>query len=199
MLLDTLSQFQLVLASQSPRRQELLLKMGLRFTPHQSDVNEDIPIGMPLDTVAEYFAQCKAKDVAQHYNLSETIVIGGDTTVLLENELLEKPQTQTEALDMLKRLSGKTHRVISGISLIHKDKVLVYSDIAEVSFDKLQEKEINFYIEKYAPFDKAGSYGIQEWIGYIGINHIKGSFYTVMGLPTHLLWNMLKQIIDDKQ
>jgi len=194
MLLETLNRFQIVLASRSPRRQELLSKMGLKFTVHQSTIDENIPVSVPLEKVAEYFARRKAEDVAKHYNTGKIIVIGGDTTVLLENELLEKPQNKEEAIEMLKHLSEKTHSVISAICVVHKNKTLVYSDTAKVSFDKLKDDEIHFYIDKYAPFDKAGGYGIQEWIGYIGINSIEGSFYTVMGFPTHLLWNMLKKI-----
>lgn len=194
MLLEKLKPFHIVLASQSPRRQELLSGMGLNFTVHQSNVEEEIPVGIPPEKIAEYFAQRKAEDAAQHY-MYHTLVIGGDTTVFLDGGLLEKPQTPSEAFDMLKQLSGKTHEVISGICLIHQNKTLVYSDTAKVSFNKLRDEEIDFYIDKYAPFDKAGSYGIQEWIGYIGINHIEGSFYTIMGLPTHLLWDMLKQVV----
>ena len=193
MRLETLNQFQIILASQSPRREKLLLEMGLQFTVHPSEIDEEIPAGIPLEKLAEHFARCKAEDIAQHY-IRNAIVIGSDTTVLLENELLEKPQTRAEAFDMLRKLSGKTHKVISAVCVIHKDKTLVYSDTAKVSFDELREEEIDYYIEKYAPFDKAGSYGIQEWIGYVGINRIEGSFYTVMGLPTHLLWSVLKQI-----
>ena len=191
--LTMLNQFQIVLASQSPRRKELLMNMGLQFTVHPSSINEEIPMGIPLENLAQHLAKCKAEDVAQYY-INNTIVIGSDTTVLLDNELLEKPQNKEEAFDMLKRLSGKTHEVISAICVIHNNKTWCCSDTAKVSFDTLQEDEINFYIDKYAPFDKAGGYGIQEWIGCIGINHIEGSFYTVMGLPTHLLWNVLKQI-----
>ena len=194
MLLEKLKQYPIVLASQSPRRKELLAGMGLHFTVHESNLSEDIPVGISLEKVAEYFACRKAEDVSQYY-MSNTIVISGDTTVLLENELLEKPQNKEDAFDMLKQLSEKTHRVISAVCVVHNSKILVYTDIAKVSFNKLREEEINFYIDKYAPFDKAGSYGIQEWIGYIGVNRIEGSFYTVMGLPTHLLWDMLKQIV----
>ena len=194
MFLEKLNQYQLILASQSPRRQELLSNMGLKFKTHQSEVCEDIPEGIPLEQVAPYFAKRKAEEVARHYNLSNTLVIGGDTTVLLDGKLLEKPQTPAEAFEMLKQLSEKTHQVISGVCLVHNRKTWVGSDTAKVSFAKLREEEIHFYINKYAPFDKAGSYGIQEWIGYVSINRIEGSFYTVMGLPTHILWEMLKEI-----
>jgi septum formation protein len=194
MLLENLSKYQIVLASQSARRGELLAGMGLTFSRHPSEVDETLPLDVPFENIAEHFAKCKAEDVAQHYNKGKTFVIGGDTTVLFEGELLEKPQSPTEAFDMLKQLSGKTHTVISGICLVHKNKILADSDTAKVSFDVLRDEDIHFYIDKYAPFDKAGSYGIQEWIGYIGINRIEGSFYTVMGLPTHLLWNMFKKI-----
>jgi septum formation protein len=170
--------------------------MGLQFTTHQSKIDEDIPMGVPLEKLAEHFAKSKAEDVAQYY-IHNAIVIGGDTIVLLDEELLEKPQNEEDAFEMLRKLSGKTHRVISAVCLIHKDKTLIYSDTAKVSFDKLRQEEIGFYIDKYKPFDKAGSYGIQEWIGCIGINRIEGSFYTVMGLPTHLLWGMLGQITEE--
>ena len=172
----------------------MLSNMGLSFTTHCSEIDETVPKDIPLEKLAEYLAKCKAEDVARHYG-ENAVVIGGDTTVLLENKLLEKPQNRTEAFEMLKQLSGKTHEVISAVCVVHNSKTLVCSDIAKVSFDKLQDEEINFYIDKYAPFDKAGGYGIQEWIGCIGINRIEGSFYTVMGLPTHLLWGMLKKIM----
>ncbi|MCL2132292.1 MAG: Maf family protein [Lentimicrobiaceae bacterium] len=195
MLPGTINRFQIILASNSPRRKELLSGMGLQFTVHQSGIDELIPESVPLENMAEYFARRKAEDVAQCYNLANTIVIGGDTTVLLDGELVEKPQNKKEAFDMLGQLSEKTHRVISAVCLVHHNKTLVYSDTAKVSFKKLRDEEINFYINKYLPFDKAGSYGIQEWIGYIGVNRIEGSFYTVMGLPTHLLWDMFKELI----
>ena len=192
--LEAINQFQIILASKSPRRQELLSNMGLKFTVHQSNVNEDIPEGVPFEKLAEHFAKYKAEDVAQYYTMYNTIVIGCDTTVLLDDELLEKPQNKAEAFEMIKQLSEKTHRVISAICIVSANKTMVYSDVSKVSFVKLRDEEINFYIDNYAPFDKAGSYGIQEWIGCIGINRIEGSFYTVVGLPTHLLWDMLKQL-----
>ena len=194
MLLETINNFQIVLASQSSRRQELLSNMGLQFTTHQSNVDETVPKDVPLENVAQYLARRKAEDVAQHYP-QNAVIIGGDTTVLLEDRLLEKPQNRDEALSALKQLSGKTHRVISAVSMVHHSKTRSCSDTTRVSFNPLREEEINFYIDKYKPFDKAGSYGIQEWIGCIGIARIEGSFYTVMGLPTHLLWDMFKQII----
>ena len=174
----------------------MLSGMGLQFTVCPSGADEAIPVGVPLEKLAEHLAHRKAEDAAKHC-MPNTIVIGGDTTVLWENNLLEKPQTRSDALNMLRQISGRTHEVISGICVLQNHKILTSSDISKVSFAPLQEQEIQFYIDNYAPFDKAGSYGIQEWIGCIGINRIEGSFYTVMGLPTHLLWDMLKQITNE--
>jgi septum formation protein len=144
--------------------------------------------------MVENLARQKAEAVANQYNLNDTIIIGGDTIVCIDNIVLEKPTDRADAIQMLQQLSGRKHLVISGLCVIHKEQKICNHDITEVYVKPLTNEEITYYVDTYRPFDKAGSYGIQEWIGYRAINQINGSFYNVMGLPTHLLWDMLCQV-----
>ena len=191
MLLDRLKKYTIVLASQSPRRKELLEGMGLQFVVEKPVTDEKNPSKFSSIQLVEYLSIEKAKAVSPLYNLENTIVIGGDTIVCIDDIVMGKPKDKGEAKNMLKQLSGKKHTVISGLCLIHKHKIVYNHDISHVYFKELSSEEIDYYIEKHQPFDKAGAYGIQEWIGYVGISKIEGSYYNVMGLPTHLLWKML--------
>ena len=195
MLLNKLKEYTIVLASQSPRRKELLKGMGLNFVIEKPVTNEKNPSKLSSVQLVEYLALQKAKAVSSLYDLENSIVIGGDTIVCMDDIVMGKPKTKEDAGNMLNQLSGKKHIVISGLCLIHKHKIAYDHDITHVCFNELSSKEIDYYIKKYEPFDKAGAYGIQEWIGYIGINRIEGSYYNVMGLPTHLLWNMLEEVL----
>jgi len=199
MLLDRLKKYSIVLASQSPRRKELLSGLGIVFEVNWKDTNESPSMDFTSCQLVEYLAWQKAQAVANQYDLRKTIIIGGDTVVCLDNNIMGKPTDKSDAIHILQQLSGKKHLVISGLCILHKGLVLCNHDITEVYFKPLTNEEITYYVDSYQPFDKAGSYGIQEWIGYQAIERINGSFYNVMGLPTHLLWNMLEEITNSSQ
>jgi septum formation protein len=183
--------FKLVLASQSPRRQQLMQQMGLPFEIKVKPIDETPPAHLPHREVAAYLAQEKAEVFRSELQANE-LIITSDTTVLCDNVLLGKPESEEEALRMLRQLSGKEHEVITAVCLLTAHKTVVFSDITKVFFRKLSEEEILFYIRHYKPYDKAGSYGAQDWIGLTAIERIEGSYFTVMGLPTHRLYAELK-------
>ncbi len=172
----------ILLGSQSPRRKELLKKLDLKFKTVKIDFEEQIIEGFPPYELPEFLAL--QKSLAYGKLKKDELLITADTIVVLEGIILGKPKNKTQAKKMLKNLSGRKHEVITGVSLRCKNKMLTFSDLSEVTFKKLSEKEINYYVNKYKPFDKAGAYGIQEWIGLVGIKKIKGSFYNIMGFPT---------------
>ncbi len=182
----------IILASQSPRRQELLKGIGIKFSTYvKDDIDESFNTNIPTEQVAEYLAKKKAdnyKDILDQ----NTIIITADTVVIFQNEILNKPKDKTDARRMLNILSGNKHKVITGVCIKSFDKEEVFSSLSTVYFDELSPKEIDYYIDTYKPFDKAGAYGIQEWIGYIGITKIEGSYFNVMGLPVHLIYRKLK-------
>lgn len=179
----------LVLASNSPRRKELLGGLGYRFEVRVVDVDESFPERLPAEEVAAYVASAKAET----YSVSEhEAILCADTVVVADKKILGKPVSRDEAIRMLGALSGGRHQVISAVVLKTSDSVKVLSDHVTVSFKKLDVREIEFYVDHFRPFDKAGGYGIQEWIGMMGVERIDGSFYTVMGLPTHLVYELLK-------
>ncbi len=187
---DNLKGRKVVLASGSPRRKELLASIVEEFTVRVPQVDETFPASLRGKEIAEYLAALKAE--AAQVDLQENeIAITSDTIVWLGDEVLNKPKDAAEAAEMLRKLSGRTHEVITAIALADQQRKIVLSDTTEVRFKSLTENEIQYYIQHYKPFDKAGAYGIQEWIGYVGVTEIKGSFYTVMGLPVHLLYNAL--------
>ena len=197
MLLDKLKEYSVVLASKSPRRQELLRGMGVGFVVCPSDAQENILPQWQPDEVVRHLASQKADDVYDRLvTVSEKplLVIGGDTIVVADGHVLGKPHNPDEAVRMLRLLSGRMHRVYSGLCVRTASKNLVDHDVAEVTFAPLTDDDISYYVERYHPLDKAGAYGVQEWIGYRGISRLEGSFYNVMGLPTHLLWNMLERL-----
>nr|WP_041740048.1 Maf family nucleotide pyrophosphatase [Echinicola vietnamensis] len=181
----------IILASKSPRRQELLKGLDINFEIRTKDVNEDFPAELPDNQVAAFLAEKKAAAFETDLNDNE-ILITSDTTVLINDKVLNKPNDQEEAVQMLQMLSGNVHHVISGVCIMDKAKKVVFDDITEVHFKHLSDDEIAHYIEKYHPFDKAGSYGVQEWIGYAAVYKLVGSFYTVMGLPVHKVYETLK-------
>jgi septum formation protein len=197
MLLDKLKEFSVVLASKSPRRQELLRGMGVEFVVCPSDAREMILPQWNPDEVVRQLASQKADEVYDRLvpeSEKQLLVIGGDTIVVADGRVLGKPHDTEEAARMLRLLSGRIHRVYSGICIRTASEKLVDHDVAEVTFAPLSDDDISYYVERYHPLDKAGSYGVQEWIGYRGISRLEGSFYNVMGLPTHLLWNMLEHL-----
>ncbi|HEX7871116.1 MAG TPA: Maf family nucleotide pyrophosphatase [Chryseobacterium sp.] len=182
----------ILLASQSPRRKELLSNLGFEFEVVKIDCEEILPENIKIGEAAAYLSELKAN---AFQNLQEgQILLTADTVVANENQFLGKPKDENEAKEMLQSLSGKTHQVYTGITIKTLDKTLTETDVADVEFDEISEEEIDFYIKNYKPFDKAGSYGIQEWLGMSKIKKINGSFYTIMGLPTHLVYKILKEL-----
>lgn len=192
-ILQNLKGKRIILASQSPRRQELLNGIGLDFEVFvKEDIDEEFSSDLHFDKVAEYLAQKKASHYTEIID-TNTILITADTIVCTEDSILNKPKDKLEAMEMLNKLSGGKHKVITGVCIKSKDKEVSFSSESVVYFEKLTDEEIEHYIENYKPFDKAGSYGIQEWIGYIGISRIEGSYFNVMGLPIQMVYNHLKK------
>ncbi len=182
-----------ILASKSPRRQELLKGLNIPFEVLTREVNEDYPAHIATAEIAEFLAKKKANAFVDILN-DENIIICADTIVVLGNKVLGKPKSHAEAFEMLEALSGRQHKVISGVCVKTNTKTISFSSTTIVDFKTLSDAEINFYIKTYKPFDKAGSYGIQEWIGYIGISNINGSYFNVMGLPVYELNEVLSNI-----
>ncbi|MBT6745267.1 MAG: septum formation protein Maf [Flavobacteriales bacterium] len=181
----------LILGSQSPRRKELLASLNLDFDVFAKEVDETYPNGLSNKEIAEYLANLKS---IVFKPLSNEIIITADTIVCVDNEILGKPSTKTEASQMLKKLSARAHEVITGVSIKSMNNEYTFSDTTSVHFGKLTYDEIDYYIDTYKPYDKAGSYGIQEWIGQIGITKIEGSYFNVMGLPVHRVYAELLKI-----
>lgn len=183
--------YSLILASKSPRRKALLEALGLPFEARSKEVEESYPTSLKGAEIATFLAHKKAQAFADEIEEGE-IVLSSDTVVWCDGISLAKAENKDEAHAMLKALSGKSHEVITGVCLFSKNKTELFSDTTVVHFNTLDEEMIAHYIEHYEPFDKAGAYGIQEWIGMVGIRSIEGSFFTVMGLPTHLVFNRLR-------
>ncbi len=189
-----LEKYDIILASQSPRRQELLKGLDIQFRTQVIDgIDESYPEGLTAEDIPVYISKQKAE--AYKSLLGEnTLIITADTIVWSEGQVLGKPKDEAEAFAMINQLSGKTHQVITGVCILTKDEERVFSTNTDVSFSKLTDEEIRYYVEKYRPMDKAGAYGIQEWIGYIGVEHINGSYFNVMGLPVQRLYKELRQL-----
>lgn len=184
----------LILASKSPRRQELLKLMGLNFSTEIKEVDESYPETLSASEIAVYIAEKKAK--AFHRN-PEHIIITADTIVAINGEILGKPKDDTEAQEMLSKLSGNKHEVYTGVSINYKGDITSFYDRTEVYCRVLNLEEINYYINNYQPFDKAGSYGIQDWFGLAAVERLNGSYTNVMGLPTEKLYLYLLKILDN--
>jgi septum formation protein len=182
----------ILLASQSPRRKELLSSLGFEFEVVKIDCEEIVPEHIKVGEAAAYLSELKAN--VFRVLVDDEVLITADTVVAIENQFLGKPLDENEAKKMLKLLSGKTHQVYTAITIKTLDKTTTETDVADVEFDEISDEEIDFYIKNYQPFDKAGSYGIQEWLGMAKIKNIKGSYYTIMGLPTHIVYQILKNI-----
>ena len=195
LLQDRLKNHRLILASASPRRRELLAACDLDFVlAEKFECEECYPADLAADKVAEYLSQLKS-NAYPHALCKGDILLTADTVVILGNKILGKPHSEAEAIEMISSLSGATHKVITGVTLRTAERTISFSAESLVSFRTLDEEEVAYYVKKYSPMDKAGAYGIQEWIGYIGIEGIKGSFYNVMGLPTQRLHQALKEIL----
>ncbi len=185
----------LLLASASPRRRELLasLDADTRIVKLH-DVDESYPADLSAECVPQYIAK-KKRDSYDIANLApDEVLVTADTVVILDGEVLGKPQDEEEARQMLAKMSGKTHKVVTGVTLSTCDRSFAFSDVTLVKFAKLSPSEIDYYVNRYHPLDKAGAYGIQEWIGYIGIEGIDGCYYNVMGLPLNKLYQHLKEL-----
>lgn len=193
MMLDNLKKYNVVLASKSPRRQELLRGIGIEFSVMTKEVDESYSKNISVFDVAPYLSVKKAKSFEDSDLPNNYMLITADTVVVVDDAILGKPKDEEDARNMLRLLSGKKHYVITGVTIHTKDKTKTFSVSSKVSFDDLSDDEIEYYVNVYKPFDKAGSYGVQEWIGYIGVNSVEGSYFNVMGLPTHKLYQMLKQ------
>lgn len=180
----------LILASGSPRRQFLMREAGFRFEVRKPDVDEQYPETMPSREVAQFLAKKKAERFQPG---ADEIIMTADTIVILEDRILNKPLNSRDAMQMLGQLSGNLHHVVTGVCLLSKEKQISFDDTTEVTFKELHDDEIRFYVETYRPFDKAGAYGAQDWIGMIAIERIVGSYFNVMGLPMHKVYSNLAQ------
>lgn len=182
-----------VLGSKSPRRKDLLMQMGLDFEIRVKEIEENIPEHVKANEASEYLAKLKGLVFKDDLKENE-LILTADTLVLLEDKILGKPEDKQDAMKMLESLSGRKHEVITGVSLLSKNFHYSFSEVTEVEFFELSHNEIKHYVEEYNPFDKAGSYGIQEWIGLIGTARVKGCFYNVIGLPIPRLYQELKKL-----
>ncbi|MDP4956702.1 MAG: Maf family nucleotide pyrophosphatase [Algoriphagus sp.] len=189
--LANLASKKIILGSNSPRRQELLRGLELDFEVRVHPIEEDIPTDLPAQYAAAYLSKLKAD---AFLSLQENeLLITADTVVIDGDKVLGKPMDEEEAFEMLKRLSGATHTVITAVTLKDKKYSITLEDEAKVTFRHLDQEEIRHYLKYYQPYDKAGAYGIQEWIGFVGVSSITGSYFTVMGFPLHLVYAQLKK------
>lgn len=192
MMLKNLDKYQVILASNSPRRRELLSGLDIDYTVRvMDDIDESYPDNLPCADIPCYIARKKAEAYKQQMRQDE-LIITADTVVCVGDTILGKPKDADDAAAMLRLLSGKTHQVITGVTLLTSEQEKTFSVVSDVTFDDLSDEEIEYYVTKYRPFDKAGAYGIQEWIGYVGVTSLKGSYFNVMGLPVQRLYNELK-------
>ncbi len=194
-LVPSLNGYRLILASGSPRRRELLGMLGVEFDVEvPRDVEETYPDSLSPHQVPAYLSQLKSRAYARTYGMSGKVVVTSDTIVICRGEILGKPTGPDDARRMLHELSGRSHTVVTGVTVAWDGGSVTESASTEVDFAPLTDFEIDTYVDRFRPFDKAGAYGIQEWIGCIGVKGIRGSFYNVMGLPLHLLYTMFRQV-----
>lgn len=197
MLNDEIKGKDIILASRSPRRKELLSVLGISFRVVEPTLSEDYPGELKREEIALYLAGRKAESIINKEGSKgdNTIVIASDTIVCMDDAILNKPESRQEAIEMLKMLSGNCHDVITAVCIADINRQDRFYSETKVYFTKLQDEEIEYYVDSHKPYDKAGSYGIQEWIGYIGIERIEGSYFNVMGLPVQKLYTKLKNFI----
>lgn len=192
--LENIQNYKIVLASNSPRRRELLSGLNLDYTVRVlPDIDESYPDYLKGKEIPMYISRKKADAYRNSMNENE-LIITADTVVYIHEKVLGKPQSLEEAKEMLRKLSGNTHQVITGVSLTTREIQRTFSAVTQVTFDVLTEDEIEFYVEKYRPLDKAGAYGVQEWIGFVGVSQLEGSYFNVMGLPVQRLYQELKKL-----
>ncbi len=193
-MLDNLKNYHIILASNSPRRRELLGGLGIDYEVRVlSDIDESYPATLPVADIAEFIAAKKA-DAYRATMADDELIITADTVVICGNEVMGKPTDEADACRMLRQLSGRVHHVTTGVCLTTSQQQRRFSVTTEVTFKQLSDEEINYYVTRYRPFDKAGAYGIQEWIGYIGCTGLNGSYYNVMGLPVQRIYQELVKL-----
>ncbi len=193
-MLDNLKKYKVVLASNSPRRKELLSGLGIEYTVRtMADVDESFPENLKGEEIPAYIANVKAK-AYQTVMQEDELVITADTIVWIDGRVLGKPETKMDAVNMLKELSGKSHQVITGVCLTTTAWQKCFTATTDVKFAELTDEEIEYYVHRYSPMDKAGAYGVQEWIGFIGVESISGSYFNVVGLPIQRLYRELKKL-----
>jgi septum formation protein len=186
--------YKIVLASNSPRRRELLAGLGLPFEVRvMADIDESYPADLPVGEVARYISGKKA-DAYRGSLADDELLITADTVVIVGDEILGKPVDEADATRMLRLISGRTHQVTTGVAMLTTTQERRFAVTTDVTFRPLTDDEIHYYILRYKPFDKAGAYGIQEWIGYVGVTSLRGSYYNVMGLPVQRIYETLQQI-----
>lgn len=191
-MFENLKKYNILLASKSPRRRELLTQLRIPFkVVTLGNISEDYPSDLPALEVAQYISNKKA-DAYHEIIGDDELLITADTVVVLDGKIYGKPHNSAEAAQMLRELSGKTHQVASGVTILTRQKRTSFTTVTDVKFAELTDEDIHYYIENYAPFDKAGAYGIQEWIGCVAVESIRGSYYNVMGLPVHRLYQELR-------
>jgi septum formation protein len=194
MITDKLNEFKIILASRSPRRQQLLHELGLKFDIVIKEYDEIYPEDLGGEEIARYIAYEKAALFKNELSDNE-IVIAADTIVWCNNKVLGKPVNQKDAIAILKEISGNTHEVITGVAIRSNSREITFSESTKVTFEVFSDEEIDYYITNYKPYDKAGAYGIQEWIGIIACSHIDGSYFNVVGLPVQRLYKELQKFI----
>lgn len=193
-MLDNLNKYKIVLASNSPRRRELLQGLGLNFEVRTlKDIDESYPETLKGEDIPKYICRKKAEAYLAQMAADE-LIITADTIVYCDGEVLGKPADDQEAVDMLRKLRGKTHQVITGVSIVTKHAKRVFATTSQVEFDDISDADIDYYVSHFHPTDKAGAYGIQEWIGYIAVLRLEGSYFNVMGLPVQRLYKELSTI-----
>lgn len=191
-MLSNLDKYKILLASKSPRRRELLQQLRLPFNVVTlGGIDESFPDSVPRIDVSQFVSEKKA-DAFQKIITDNELVITADTMVICDNHILGKPKNAKEAREMLRLLSGKTHKVATGVTITTKNRRTSFTTVTDVTFCELSDEEIDYYVDNFQPFDKAGAYGIQEWIGSVAVTEIKGSYHNVMGLPVHRLYQELK-------
>jgi septum formation protein len=194
MIADNLNNYQIILASRSPRRQQLLRELGLKFDVVNREYTETFPDGLTGEEIARHVAHEKAVSFRNEVAGNE-IIITADTIVWCNGKVLGKPLDYEDATRILNEISGNTHEVITGVSIFSSTKEVTFSVSTKVTFEQLSDEEIKYYIDEFSPYDKAGAYGIQEWIGIIACSHIDGSYFNVVGLPVQRLYKELQDFI----
>ena len=195
LLANKIRGMEVFLASKSPRRQELLKNIIEDFQIITKEIKEEYPDNLAVNEIAPFLSELKAKSYLESSN-EKNLFITADTIVVIDNKVLGKPTDFNHAEKMLKQLSGNKHTVYTGVSILHNKNIITFQDSTKVTFYDLKDREIEFYINNYQPFDKAGSYGIQEWMGYVGIKKMEGDFFNVMGLPIHKVYREIEKLIN---